>query len=375
MTAYFDNSATTKPCDEAVRAVMTAMTEAWGNPSALHRLGTEAHRRVEGARLSVARALGAEPDRVFFTAGGTEADNWAVFSAARKLGKRGKHIITTQVEHHAILHPMQELEAQGFEVTYLAPEGDGTVSLEALRAALRPDTILVSVMMVNNEVGALMPIQSMAKLTHRVAPNALFHTDAVQGFLKVPFRAGTLDADLITVSSHKIHGPKGAGALYIRKGLSLPPLIHGGGQESGLRSGTEAVPNILGFGAACEAALPTLREDLAHEIELKERIRAGLLAIEGVVLNGAQTAPHIVSFAIPGVRSQGIINCLQDREVYVSAGSACAKGHRSHVLEAMGVAPKVIDGSVRASLSRFTTEEEADALIEAVAEAVQRLRP
>lgn len=375
MTAYFDNSATTKPCDEAVRAVMTAMTEAWGNPSALHRLGTEAHRRVEGARLSVARALGAEPDRVFFTAGGTEADNWAVFSAARKLGKRGKHIITTQVEHHAILHPMQELEAQGFEVTYLAPEGDGTVSLEALRAALRPDTILVSVMMVNNEVGALMPIQSMAKLTHRVAPNALFHTDAVQGFLKVPFRAGTLDADLITVSSHKIHGPKGAGALYIRKGLSLPPLIHGGGQESGLRSGTEAVPNILGFGAACEAALPTLREDLAHEIKLKERIRAGLLAIEGVVLNGAQTAPHIVSFAIPGVRSQGIINCLQDREVYVSAGSACAKGHRSHVLEAMGVAPKVIDGSVRASLSRFTTEEEADALIEAVAEAVQRLRP
>ena len=374
MFAYFDNSATTKPCDEAVKAVMAAMTEAWGNPSALHRLGTEAHRRVEGARLSVARALGAEPDRVFFTAGGTEADNWAVFSAARKLGKRGRHIITTQVEHHAILHPMQELEAQGFEVTYLAPEADGTVSLEALRAALRPDTILVSVMMVNNEVGALMPIQSMAKLTHRVVPNAIFHTDAVQGFLKVPFRAGTLDADLITVSSHQIHGPQGAGALYIRKGLSLPPLIHGGGQESGLRSGTEAVPNILGFGAACEAALPTLREDLAHEIEIKERIRAGLSAIDGVVLNGAQAAPHIVSFAIPGVRSQGIINCLQDREVYVSAGSACAKGHRSHVLEAMSVAPKVIDGSVRASLSRFTTEEEADYLVEAVAEAVKRLR-
>lgn len=374
MFAYFDNSATTKPCDEAVKAVTAAMTEDWGNPSALHRLGTEAHRRVETARLSVARALGAEPDRVFFTAGGTEADNWAIFSAAKKLGKRGKHIITTQVEHHAILHPMQELEAQGFEITYLAPEPDGTVTLDALRAALRPDTILVSVMMVNNEVGAVMPIQSMAKLTHRVAPNAIFHTDAVQGFLKVPFRAGTLDADLITVSSHKIHGPKGAGALYIRKGLSLPPFVHGGGQESGLRSGTEAVPNILGFGAACEAALPTLREDLAHEIEIKERICAGLSAIDGVVLNGAQAAPHIVSFAIPGVRSQGIINCLQDREVYVSAGSACAKGHRSHVLEAMSVAPKVIDGSVRASLSRFTTEEEADYLVEAVAEAVKRLR-
>ena len=374
MTAYFDNSATTKPCSEAVQAMTEALTDCWGNPSALHVLGVTAHRRVEAARLAVARALGAEPDRVFFTAGGTEADNWAVFSAAQKLGKRGKHIITTQIEHHAILHPMQELANRGFEVTYLAPASDGSVSLEALRAALRPDTILVSVMMVNNEVGSVMPIQSMAKLTHRLAPNAIFHTDAVQGFLKVPFRASALEADLISVSSHKIHGPKGAGALYIRKGLSLPPYLHGGGQESGLRSGTEAVPNILGFGAACEAALPTLREDLARENEIKEYIRAGLTAIDGVVLNGAQTAPHIVSFAVPGVRSQGLINCLQDQEVYVSAGSACAKGHRSHVLEAMGVSPTVIDGSVRASLSRFTTQAEADALLTAVREAVKRLQ-
>ena len=373
MIAYFDNSATTKPCAEAVTAMTEALTECWGNPSSLHELGIEAHRRVEAARRSVAQALGAEPDRVFFTSGGTEADNWALFSTARRLGKRGKHLITTRIEHHAVLRPMQELEARGFEVTYLDPESDGTVTLDALRAALRPDTILVSVMMVNNEVGSLMPIQSMAKLTHRLAPNALFHTDAVQGFLKVPFRASTLDADLISVSSHKVHGPKGAGALYVRKGLSLPPYLHGGGQESGLRSGTEAVPNILGFGAACEAALPTLRADLARENALKDRLRAGLTAIDGVVLNGAQAAPHIVSFAIPGVRSQGIINCLQDRGVYVSAGSACAKGHRSHVLEAMGVAPAVIDGSVRASLSRYTTEAELDALIEAVREAVRWL--
>ena len=373
MIAYFDNSATTKPCPEAVAAMTDALTELWGNPSSLHELGIEAHRRVEAARRSVAQALGAEPDRVFFTSGGTEADNWALFSTARRLGKRGKHLITTRIEHHAVLRPMQELEARGFEVTYLDPESDGTVTLDALRAALRPDTILVSVMMVNNEVGSIMPIQSMAKLTHRLAPNALFHTDAVQGFLKVPFRASALDADLISVSSHKIHGPKGAGALYVRKGLSLPPYLHGGGQESGLRSGTEAVPNILGFGAACEAALPTLRADLALENALKDRLRAGLTAIDGVVLNGAQAAPHIVSFAIPGVRSQGIINCLQDRGVYVSAGSACAKGHRSHVLEAMGVAPAVIDGSVRASLSRYTTEAELDALIEAVREAVRRL--
>lgn len=372
---YFDNSATTQPCPEAVAAMTAALTDCWANPSSLHRLGVEAHRKVEAARLSVAKALGAEPDRVFFTAGGTEADNWAVFSTAKRLGKRGKHIITTQIEHHAVLRPMKELEAQGFEVTYLSPESNGTVTQDALKAALRPDTILVSVMMVNNEVGSVMPIQSMAKLTHRLAPNAIFHTDAVQGFLKVPFRASTLDADLITVSSHKIHGPKGAGVLYIRKGLPLPAFLHGGGQESGFRSGTEAVPNILGFGAACEAALPTLREDLARENTLKELICAKLSSIDGVVLNGAQAAPHIVSFAVPGVRSQGLINCLQDRDVYVSAGSACAKGHRSHVLEAMGLPPAVIDGSVRASLSRFTTEEEADKLVEAVREAVKRLRP
>lgn len=374
MNAYFDNSATTKPCPEAVHAMTEALTDCWGNPSSLHSLGIEAHRRVEAARRSVAKALGAEAERVFFTSGGTEADNWAVFSTAQRLGKRGKHIITTRIEHHAVLHPMKELEARGFELSYLDPEADGTVTLDALRAALRPDTILVSVMMVNNEVGSLMPIQSMAKLTHRLAPNAIFHTDAVQGFLKVPFRASTLEADLISVSSHKVHGPKGAGALYIRRGLSLPPYLHGGGQESGLRSGTEAVPNILGFGAACEAALPTLREDLARENALKEALRARLAAVEGVVLNGAQTAPHIVSFAIPGVRSQGIINCLQDRGVCVSAGSACAKGRRSHVLEAMGLAPAVIDGSVRASLSRFTTEEAIDTLVDAVREAVVRLK-
>ena len=370
---YFDNSATTQPCPEAIQAMTAALTDCWGNPSSLHKLGVEARRRVEAARRAVAKALGAEPDRVFFTAGGTEADNWAVFSTAQRLGKRGRHIITTQIEHHAVLNPVKELEARGFEVTYLAPGPDGTVTLEALKAALRPDTILVSVMLVNNEVGSVMPIQSMAKLTHRLAPNAVFHTDAVQGFLKLPFRAPSLEADLITVSSHKVHGPKGAGALYIRKGLSLPPFVHGGGQESGLRSGTEAVPNILGFGAACEAALPRLREDLARENALKERIRAGLAAVEGVVLNGAQTAPHIVSFAVPGLRSQGLINCLQDQGICVSAGSACAKGHRSHVLEALGLPPAVIDGSVRASLSRFTTEEEADRLITAVAEAVKRL--
>ena len=374
MQAYFDNSATTKPCPEAVQAVAEAMTEVWGNPSSLHRLGIEAEKRVGEARRAVAEVFGADPDRIFFTAGGTEADNWAIFSAAKRMQKRGKHIVTTAIEHHAVLNPMKELEAQGFEVTYLAPDREGRVTVDALRAALRKDTILVSIMAVNNEVGSVMPVAAMAKLTHRLAPNALFHTDAVQGFLKTPLRVSGLEADLISISSHKVHGPKGAGALYIRKGLSLPPYLFGGGQERGYRSGTEAVPAILGFGAACAAASKNLRAELAEEERLKNTVVEGLAAIPGVQIIGAHEAPHIVSFAIPGVRSQGLINCLQDREVYVSAGSACAKGHRSHVLEAMGIEPALIDGSVRASLSRFTTEKEVALLLDAVKDAAVRLR-
>lgn len=374
MIAYFDNSATTKPCEAAVDAVTQAMCQCWGNPSSVHNLGIDASRRLKEARLSVATALGAEDDRVFFTSGGTEADNWAIFSAAERLQKRGKHIVTTSVEHHAVLHPMKKLEERGFEVTYLSPDGEGRISLEALQNALRPDTILVSIMMVNNETGAVMPIERMAKLTHRLSPNALFHTDAVQGFLKVIFRAKSLGADLISISGHKVHALKGVGALYIRKGLALPPYLHGGGQELDYRSGTEPMPAIVSFGAACRDALPDLRNSLAEETRLKKYLQAELSAIDGVVLLGAQEAPHIVNFSVPGVRSQGLINCLQDRGVYVSAGSACSKGHRSHVLEACKIAPELIDGSVRASLSRFTTQEECDRLIEAVKIACAQLK-
>ena len=251
---YLDNSATTKPCSEAVEAMTKALTEHWGNPSALYGFGIDTARLLRQARQTVAAAMGAEPDRVFFTSGGTEADNWAVFGTVKRMGKRGKHIITTAMEHHAILNCMADLESRGFEVTYLKPDTMGRVSVDDLKAALRKDTILVSIMMVNNEVGSVMPISQMAKLTHRLCPDAIFHTDAVQGFLKVPFAAKNLGADLISVSSHKIHGPKGAGALYISPRLkSFPPLLLGGGQESGYRSGTEGVPGILGFAAACSA--------------------------------------------------------------------------------------------------------------------------
>ena len=366
---YLDNSATTRPCPEAVAAMTAAMTEAWGNPSALYNFGIDAARDLRTARKQVAAALGAEQERVFFTSCGTEADNWAIFGTAKRFGKRGKHIITTAIEHHAILNCTKELESQGFEVTYLQPDKLGRISLDALKAALRKDTILVSVMMVNNETGAVMPISQMAKLTHRVCPEAIFHTDAVQGFLKIPFQAKTLGADLISISSHKVHGPKGAGALYISPRLkSFPPLIYGGGQESSYRSGTEATPAIFSFAAACTAGTATFRGDISREKALLEELISKLNQTDGVVLNGAHEAPHILSLAVPGVPTQNSINILQDAGICVSAGSACAKGHQSHVLSAMGLSSEVIDSSFRISLCRDTTEEELNAFYEILKE-------
>ena len=364
---YLDNSATTKPCPQAVEAMTKALTENWGNPSALYGFGIDAARQLRQARHTVAAALGAEPDRVFFTSGGTEADNWAIFGTAKRLGKRGKHIVTTAIEHHAILNSMKELEGQGFEVTYLQPDSQGRVSVDNLKAALRKDTILVSIMMVNNEVGSVMPISQMAKLTHRLCPDAIFHTDAVQGFLKVPFQAKSLGADLISVSSHKIHGPKGAGALYISPRLrSFPALLLGGGQEGGYRSGTEATPAIFAFAAAAEAGMQTFRQDTAREKELLNSLCEKLSALPGLVLTGAHEAPHILNIAIPGVPTQNTINILQDAGICVSAGSACAKGHRSHVLTAMGIPGETIDSAFRVSLCRDNTQEEIDTLVEVI---------
>ena len=360
---YLDNSATTKPCKEAVEAMTLALTENWGNPSALYGFGIDTARQLRTARHQVAAAMGAEPDRVFFTSGGTEADNWAIFSAVKRLGKRGRHIITTAIEHHAILNCMKELESQGFEVTYLQPDSLGRVTLDALKAALRKDTILVSVMMVNNEVGSVMPIAQMAKLTHRMCPEAIFHTDAVQGFLKVPFAAKTLGADLISVSSHKVHGPKGVGALYISPKLkSFPALLLGGGQEGNFRSGTEGTPAIFGFAAACAAVSATFKEEITKEKAMLDALAEKLSALEGLHINGSHEAPHVLSIGIPGLPTQNSINILQDHGICASAGSACAKGHRSHVLDAMKVSPETIDGSFRVSLCRDTTQEELDLL-------------
>ena len=366
---YLDNSATTKPCPEAVEAMTKALTEGWANPSALYGFGIDAARELRTSRAKVAAALGAEPDRVFFTSGGTEADNWAILGTVKRFGKKNKHIITTAIEHHAVLNVMKELESQGYEVTYLQPDEMGHITVDALKAALRKDTCLVSIMMVNNEVGSVMPIAQMAKLTKKFAPDAIFHTDAVQGFMKVPFQAKTLGADLISISSHKVHGPKGAGALYISPRLkSFPALLLGGGQENGFRSGTEGTPAIAGFAAACAAAKETFSQDIAQEKALIADLVEKLSGLDGIQINGTHEAPHILSLAIPGLPTQNSINILQDAGICVSAGSACAKGHRSHTLTAMGLAPEVMDGSFRVSICKDTTQEELDKLYTVITE-------
>lgn len=367
---YLDNSATTKVCPEAARAVMEAMTENYGNPSSGHALGRAASELLTASRDKVAKALGALREEIFFTSGGTEADNWAVINGAKHNSRVGKHIITTAVEHDAVLKSMKELERLGFEVEYIKPDEDGNIPAQRFADAIRPDTALISVMMVNNETGCVFPIAEIARAIKLKKSRALLHVDAVQGFLKIPFKAKTLGADMISVSSHKIHGPKGIGALYIKKGLHLPPFIFGGGQENGNRSGTEALPAIAGFGAAVEVGFKNMTENNGRMKALKEKLKESLAEnLPECVIVGAGDAPHILNISMPGYKSEVIMNFLDAQGICVSKGSACKRGKRSHVLEAMGVANEIIDGSLRVSLSADNTEEEIKVFTEALADA------
>ena len=369
MEHYLDNAATTKVCDEAAQAALAAMTENYGNPSSTHTKGREANRLLEAARKQVAAALGCAPGELVFTSCGSESDNWAILGGAEAMKRKGKHIISSAVEHDAVRRCLDELESRGFEVTRLAPDEKGGISVDSVVSALRDDTILVSLMLVNNETGAVTDISSIAKAVKKANPAALVHTDAVQGFLKVPFSAKTLGADMISISGHKIHAPKGIGALYIKSGLRLKPFIVGGGQESGRRAGTEAMPQIAAFGAACEIARISMAENIARMQALRQLAVERLSRdIPELVLIGGG-APHILSISLPGWRSEVLMNYLEAREVFVSRSSACKKGGRSHVLEAMGLSAKVIDGAIRIGLSRFSTEEDIDALCMGLKEA------
>ena len=369
MEHYLDNAATTKVCDEAAQAALAAMTENYGNPSSTHTKGREANRLLESARKQVCSALGCTLGELVFTSCGSESDNWAILGGAEAMKRKGKHVISSAVEHDAVRRSLDELENRGFDVTRLPPDEKGGIGVDSVLSALRDDTILVSLMLVNNETGAVTDISSIAKAVKKANPAALVHTDAVQGFMKVPFSAKTLGADMISISGHKIHAPKGIGALYIRSGLKLKPFIVGGSQENGRRAGTEAMPQIAAFGAACEIARADMAENIARMEALRTRAVEQLSRdIPELVLIGGG-APHILSISLPGWRSEVLMNYLEAQGVYVSRSSACKKGGRSHVLEAMGLSSRVIDGAIRIGLSRFTTEEDIDAMCSALKEA------
>jgi len=374
MSIYLDNAATTRVCPEAAEAALRVMTECYANPSSTHRMGREAKKLLDEARSKLAKALGCAADEVYFTSCGSEGDNWAIIQGARYAVRKGKHIISSKVEHSAVKKSLELLEKEGFEVTLLDPEADGSISLEAVMSALRPETCFVSLMLVNNEVGAITDIAAIAKAVKAKNPRALIHTDAVQAFLKIPFSAAKLGVDMIAVSGHKVHAPKGIGALYIRKGLSLPGHIVGAGQENGRRAGTEAMPQIVAFGEACESARLAFPEYHSRLCALRshavERITTEIP--DAVIIGGS--APQLLSVALPGYRSEVIMNFLEAREIYVSKGSACKKGHRSAVLEAMKLRPDVMDGAIRVSFCRYTTAEEIDAFCDALKDAHQSLR-
>lgn len=371
---YFDHAATTRVLPEAAQAALRAMTEEYGNPSSLYALGTRAAKALADHREAVAQALGCQAGEVIFTSGGTEGDNWAISLAAHLGRHRGKHIITTAVEHAAVLEPCKALEAQGYQVTYLTPGPDGRVKVADLEAALRPDTVLVSMMLVNNELGTVLPVAETARAIRAARCPALLHCDAVQGFLKVPFTPEGLGVDTLAVSGHKVHAPKGIGALYIRRGLRLPPLIRGGGQEEGLRSGTEPTAQTAAFAAAVEAGRASLERDLAHMRELKDYAARTLREqVPGLELIGAGTAPHILPVTLPGYKSEVVLRFLSDRGIYVSSGSACHKGKPSHVYAALKLPKPQLDGILRISFSYDTAREDVDALVQGLKEAQAQL--
>ncbi len=369
MEHYLDNSATTRVCPEAAQAAMDAMLETYGNPSSTYTKGREAKALLDASRKKVADALGCQPGELVFTSCGSESDNWAILSGAEAMRRKGGHVISSAVEHDAVRKSMEELKSRGFEITLLQPDRTGAIRAEAVEAALRPDTILVSLMLVNNETGAVTDLPAVSRVLKAAASPALLHVDAVQAFCKLDFTPKSLGADLISVSGHKIHAPKGVGALYIRKGLRLKPYILGGAQEEGRRAGTEAVPQIAAFGEAARIAKAGLRENAAHMASLKAETIARLHAAIPELQWIDTAAPHILSISLPGWRSEVLMNFLEAREIYVSRSSACKKGARSHVLEAIGMDARAIDGALRIGFSRFSTEDDVEALCAALTDA------
>ena len=367
MPVYLDNAATTRVCPEAARAALEAMTEGYGNPSSGYALGQAAAAALKEHRAAVAGRLGCAPEELIFTSCGTEGDNWAIRAAADYGRRKGRHIITTAIEHAAVLEPVKALAAQGYEVTYLKPDRSGHVSPDALRAALRPDTVLVSMMLVNNELGTLLPVAEAAQSIRDAGSPALLHCDAVQAFLKVPFTPAELGVDLLTLSGHKIRAPKGIGVQYIRRGLNLKPLLTGGGQEGGLRPGTEPTAQIAALAAACRAWGG--EETIRHIADVKEYALERLRAqVEDLRVISAGDAPHICAVSLPGYPSEMLVRDMSDRGICVSSGSACHRGKPSHVFAALGLSKQELMGVLRVSFGPDSTRRDAEALADALAE-------
>lgn len=379
MEVYLDNSATTKAYPEVARLVADIMTEDYGNPSSMHLKGVDAEKNIKYSKKTIANIMKVQEKEIFFTSGGTEADNWALIGTAFANYRAGKHLITTKIEHPAVLQTMEYLKEQGFEITYLPVDRLGRIRLGDLERAIRRDTLLVSIMYVNNEVGSIQPIEEVGALIKRMNPRTLFHVDAVQGFGKLKLFPQKWNIDMVSVSGHKIHGPKGVGFLYIDERTKIKPIIFGGGQQRNFRSGTENVPGVAGIGKASELIYRDLAEDTERLYRLKEYFVRELSSMPHIYINGPQDetgAPHIVSASIGGIRSEVLLHALEEKGVYVSAGSACSshKHTISATLESMGIEKQLMDSTLRFSFSVFTTKEELDYTLECLDELVPMLR-
>ncbi len=376
---YMDNSSTTKPDPTVVAAMVDVLTKEFGNPSSLHRLGARAEELVRKSKESVSSLMGAKMEEIYFTSGGTEANNWALLGSARARGA-GSHIVSTTVEHPSVSATLEHLQKQGYEVTQIPVDSEGKVDPEEVLSAVTPSTAVVSVMMVQNEVGTIEPIREIGKgLSAIRGRRPRFHVDATQGFARLPIDVNALGIDLLTLSAHKIHGPKGVGALFVRKGFDIPPLLHGGGQESGFRSGTENMAGIAGIGAACDLWFKDRAEVLSRLHELRHRlIEAVLSTAPNAVLHGpleVGVAPYIVHFSFPGLRGESILHALERRGVFVSTGSACSahKAKPSPVVLALGGSKEEALSAIRFSMSRYTTVEEVDLAVSALSESFREL--
>ena len=372
MKHYLDNSATTQVSNTAAQKALDIMCNIYGNPSSLHTMGIEAEKELETARSIIAKTIGCECDELFFTSGGTEANNTAILGTVKALKRRGNKIVTSAIEHSSIMESMAYLENEGFQVTYLTPDENGVIPMDKIKEAVDDKTILVSVMMTNNEVGSINDIAKIRKIVTAKKSPALIHTDAVQAFGKLNIKVKKLDVDLMTISSHKIHGPKGVGALYIKKGKRILPIHFGGEQEKKIRPGTEALPLIGAFGVA----VSELEIDKNYQLvqELNDYAKAKLSSIDSVTLNSKDNAlPYILNISVKGIRSETMLHHLAQNYVYVSSGSACAKGKPSHVLSAMGVSRDSADSALRISFSKLNTKDDIDALVEHIIEGIENL--